>query len=835
MDQWMLDVRYALRGFAKSPGFAALVVLALALGIGANATIFTLINQILLQPLPVRDPERLVVIEAPGPYSGSTHSQSAALTPLSHAMFVGLRDRTEVFAGVLAHCRATVHLASGSETESVEGDLVSGSFFEVLGLQPAAGRLLTPDDDKDAGAHPVVVLGHGYWSRRFGAARDVVGRTVAVNGHPMTVVGVAPAGFHGIEVGAPTDVYVPLAMQPQVQPTWPLALGSWRMRWLTAVARLKDGLAVETAQAGANVAYRQLLEEDLATMTTRSESFRARFREKQVTLLPGGRGTSELRGQSQATLLVLMGMVVLVLLIACANVASLLLARATGRQKEIAVRQALGAGRARLVRQLLAESLLLALAGGALGLVVASYLGDLLVRALPYTGAALALSAAPDAAVLGFTFGLSLLTGLVFGLAPAFQSTRPDLAPTLKGEAGAVIGGSAPLRLRRGLVVAQVSLSLLLLVGAGLFSRSLSNLSRLDPGFAPQRVLAFSVDPSRGGHALERRASLLKRITEELLAEPGVVSAAAAEVALMTNSNSSSTIRVEGYESKEEEDMNPGFNGVGPGFFATLGIPLRAGRDFTDADVRGAPKVAVVNETFVRYFFKDADPIGRRFGLRRDGDRFDYTIVGVVPDGKSASLRETPGRFIYTPYAQSETLGGVTFYVRTTGDPAALGGRARQVVRAVDPTLPVTDLKTMQAQIGESLFVERMVAALSGAFGLLATLLAVLGLYGVMSYAVGRRTREIGVRVALGAQRGDVLGLVLRDVALLVAAGLAIGLPGGYALGRAVESQLFGLDARDPLTFGLAALVLGLAALAAGYLPASRAARLDPMAALRQD
>ena len=443
------------------------------------------------------------------------------------------------------------------------------------------------------------------------------------------------------------------------------------------------------------------------------------------------------------------------------------------------------------------------------------------------------LTAEPDLRVGLFALGLSLFTGLAFGLAPAFQSTRPALAPTLKSEGGAVIGGAVPFRFRKGLVVAQVALSLLLLIGAGLFARSLMNLRTLDPGFEAERLLAFSVDPSLNGHDLARRLALYKQIQDEIAVEPGVRSISLAREALMTNSEWSSNITVEGYEAKEDEDMNPGFNGVGPGFFSTLGMPLLAGREFDDGDVLERPKVAVVNERFARYFFGDQDPIGRRFGIGAGQVRLDITIVGLVRDGKSSSLREKPHRFVYLPYTQQANVGGMTFYVRSAGDPEALGGRLRKVVQRADVSLPVTGLKTMQVQIGESLFVERMVAALSAAFGFLATLLAAVGLYGVMSYAVSLRTREIGIRVALGAERRAVLLMVLKEVAALAALGVAIGLPSGYGLGRLVEAQLFGLTARDPLTFATATATLLLAALLAGYIPAARATRVDPMVALR--
>jgi predicted permease len=583
------------------------------------------------------------------------------------------------------------------------------------------------------------------------------------------------------------------------------------------------------------VLYSQLVREDLATVEgSRSERYRSAFLAKKLILHPGGRGASELRDESKKPLMVLMAMVGLVLLIACANVANLLLARASSRQREVAVRIALGASRARIVRQLLVECLVLAAAGGAAGLAVASWTGGLLVRALPFEAAPRVLSSEPDLRVALFALTLSAITALAFGLAPALQATRLDLAPTLKNEATSVMGGSAPFRFRKGLVVAQVALSLLLLIGAGLFTRSLMNLRQLDPGFQPEQLLTFRVDPSLNGYGVDRRIEVHERIRDELAAEPGVRSVSLADTPLMTDSNSSSTIKVDGYEAKEGENMNPNFNSVGPDFFRTLGLTLLSGRDFTDADVAGAQKVAVVNETFARYYYADKDPKGRRFGYGRDNDKKDIEIVGVVKDGKAANLREEKIRFVYVPYRQQpEIVGSMTFYVRTSLDPGALAPRMRAAVARVDAALPVTGLKTMQAQIGESLFAERLVAALSACFGLLATLLAALGLYGVMSYAVSLRTREIGIRVALGANRRTVLGMVLKEVAVLAAIGVAVGLPSGYGLGRLIEAQLFGLTARDPLTFVVATLTLVVTALLAGYLPAARATRVHPMVALR--
>ncbi len=571
------EIRFAFRTFGKSPGFTFVVVFTLALGIGANTAIFGLIDQLLVRPLPVRDPERLVVLDAPGPYSGSTQNNSDVLTPISHPMFEGLRDRSQVFEGVFVHYSTLVHVSDGETPERVSANLVSGTFFETLGVGPALGRVFTREDDLRPSGHPVVVLSHGFWERRFGSNPAAVSRAIVVNGHPMTVVGVAERGFHGVEVGDSIDLYVPVMMQAQILPTRQPAIGNFRSRWLTPMARLREGVSLDEARAEANVLYRQLLQEDLQSITSNSASFRERFAAKELVLLPGGRGISGLRYESETPLLVLMGMVGLVLLIACANVANLLLARASVRKREIALRVALGASRMRLVRQQLLESVLLALGGGALGTIFAIWTGDALLRSLPFENAPRVFEAEPDLRVALFTFLVSLATGLAFGAVPALSATRPEVAPTLKNEAGTLVSRSSG-RFRSGLVVAQVALSLLLLIGAGLFVKSLSNLGAIDPGFEPDRILSFAVNPALNGYELERRLDVIARIRDEASAVPGVRSVSLGEVALMTNSRSSSTVKVEGYESKEDEDMNPGLNGVGPEFFydPRHPAPLRA-------------------------------------------------------------------------------------------------------------------------------------------------------------------------------------------------------------------------------------------------------------------
>jgi len=826
MDALLKDLRFAMRTLGKSPGFSAEVVLTLALGIGANTAIFTLLDQVLLRLLPVERPEELVLLDGPGANMGARFGEQT----FSYPMYRDFRDKKEVFSGVIARFGVPLSLEHKGQTERARGELVSGNFFEVLGVKAAVGRTLVASDDVIPGGHPVVVLGHGFWQRRFGADPRVVGETIKVNSHAFTVLGVAAAGFNGIEVGASPDLYLPIAMKAHATPTWN-ELENRRSVWLNLMARLKPGMSRERAAAGLQVLYRQINEQELLEMPQAPARFRERFLEKRLEVLPGFRGLSSLRQQFTLPLLVLTGMVGLVLIIACANVANLLLARAASREREIAIRLALGASRGRIVSQLLVESLLLAVLGGGAGLLLSSWVGEALLRALPFEEAGRVLTGAPDSRVLLFTLGVSLQTGVVFGLVPAWQATRPRLSGVLKEESASVVGGH--VRFRKGLVVAQVALSLLLLVGAGLFARSLYNLRSLDPGFDAERLLTLSVQPDLNGYTPEATRQLFRRLQERFAAVPGVAGVSMAANPLMSDARMGMTVQVDGYDRKEGEDTNLSANWVGPRYFATMAIPVLQGREFDERDLVGAPKVALINETTARYFFGSESPLGRRFGIGDESRELE--IVGVVKDGKSNSLRDTPQRFFYLPVLQDEQPSQVTFYVRAGGSPAALAAPLRTAVRELDAALPVFAVRTMEAQVDESLFFERMTAALSAAFGLLATLLAAVGLYGVMSYTVVRRTREIGIRMALGAGRSSVLRLVLREVAVLAVLGVALGLPSALGLSRFVESQLYGLSPTDPVTLGLAAVVLLSVALLAGYLPASRATRVDPMTALRYE
>jgi predicted permease len=832
MDQLRQDIRFAFRSLRRAPAFSAIIVLTLGLGIGANTAIFSLMDQVLLRMLPVKDPQRLLLFNGPGPFSGRTMNEMTFSVPMFRGLEAGSHD---VLEGAFARYDTTATMAVGRQSERVFTELVSGNYFRLLGVNAVLGRTLGPEDDRTPAGHPVVVLSHGFWQRRFGGNPGVLNQDIRINGHPMTIVGVAAPRFVGVDMSSSADLFVPLMMKAQMTPTWN-DLDSWRSRWITVMGRLKAGVTHEQAAAAMNVLYRQLLQEDFKTIQRMPPgTFRERFLAKNLIVLPGHKGRSNLRQQFSTPLIVLMGMVGLVLLIACANVANLLLARAAAQQKEVAIRLALGAGRWRVVRQRLTESFVLAFGGALVGVLFAWWTTSVLIDTLPFQRAVLTLSADPDPRVVLFAIAVSTVTALLFGLAPAFQATRPALTSALKEHVGSIAGGGRQARFRKGLVVVQVALSVLLLAGAGLFARSLYNLRTLNPGFITDNLLQFSVDPALSGYDRGRSIALFTQMQDQLALLPGATSVGAAVVPAMTESMWSSTVRVQGYEGKEGEDLNPAINAVAPGYFTTMGMPLVLGRDFRAADVEGAPQVAIINETMAKYFWGKENPIGKRFGWGRDDGTFPIEVVGVVRDSKFATLRDEVPRFVYTPWSQQESLDTMTFYVRMRGEAAGMPTTVRQVVQRLDPNLPIFDMKTMEAQVDESLFLERLVASLSLLFGGLATVLAAVGLYGVMSYTVSRRTREIGIRMALGAARSSVLWMVLREVAIMAAAGIVIGLPVAIGLSRFVQSQLYGLSPTDPATLAFATVVLGSVAMLAGYVPARRATRVDPMLALRYE
>lgn len=845
------DAQFALRAFGKSPVFTTVALLSLALGIGANTAIFSLLDQVLLRLMPVRNPQELVLLHMEGFHYGDNWGMNS----VSYPMYEDLSAHNSVFSGMFCRFEWMFSVGFNGSTERTRGEFVSGTYFPVLGVQAAAGRTLTPNDNRIPDGHPVAVLAYGYWQSRFASDPAIVGKTIAVNGHNFTVVGVAQKGFDGVDPGNTTQIFVPVMMRPALMPQMneELDFHNRRTRWVQVFGRLKPGISRVQAQASLQPFFHSMLEMEVkqAAFNNASGAVRARFLQNVIQALPGGQGNSYSRELLKTPLWVLMALTGGVLLIACANVAGLLIARGASRQKEIAIRLAIGAGRFRIVRQLLVESLLLSLGGGLLGLLLAFWTDRALLAFLPsgIDEYSMKLSTAPDLTILGFATAVALLTGLIFGLVPALQATKPDVAPTLKDTVGGVVGGGTHVRVRKALVAAQVMLSLLLLIGAGLFIRSLRNLRDLGPGFNTGKLVAFEIDPTLNGYSAERAKIFYRQLSADLSALPGVRSVGLAMIRILEENESDSWLTIEGYQAKPTETPDAFMNWIGPGYFETLGVPLLAGRNFTENDtqmvrhddrpesVDMVPRVAIVNEKFAKRFFGSVEKsIGRHVGYGIDpGTKTDMEIVGVVKDIKYTNLRDEIPPQAFLPYLALDRAGGMTVYARTTMDPNQFISAVRSRVRAMDSNLPVYGMRTMDQQISNSLLVERLIASLSAVFGFLATLLAVIGLYGVMAYTVARRTREIGIRMALGAFQRDVIWMVMREVLVLLAIGLAAGLAGAWVLAKFVQAQLYGVSSHDPLTVALAALGLALVACAAGFIPASRASRIDAMSALRYE
>ncbi|MBI2680343.1 MAG: ABC transporter permease [Candidatus Solibacter usitatus] len=837
------ELRYAVRMLRKSPVFTAIAVLSLAVGMGANTAIFSLVDQILLRLLPVKEPEQLVLLSMKGAHYGSNWGGNA----LSYPMYSDFRDNNQVFSGMFCRFPTAASLTFGGQTERVAAELVSGTYFQVLGVGASLGRTFTPAEDKVPVGHPLAVLSYSYWKTRFAGDPAIVGKTVVINGNNMTVIGVAQEGFDGVELGYTTKIFVPVMMKKQITPLWD-GMENRRWRWVNAFARLKPGVTMTQAQASLQPFFHGMLEMEVkeAAFRNASPEARQRFLQNVIEVLPGSQGRSYQRRTLKTPLWVLMAVTGGVLLIACANVAGLLIARAASRQREVAIRLALGAGRFRIIRQLLFESLLLAGMGGVLGLALATWTNRLLLAMMPPETSSLNLSTTPDWRVLLFTGAVCCATGILFGLVPALQGTRPNLAPTLKDQAGAVVGGNAPVRMRKALVTAQVTLSLLLLIGAGLFIRSLQNLRELGPGFRPDHLLAFNIDPSLNGYDNERSKAFYLRLTDTVAAIPGIQATGLASMRILEDNEWDSGVTVEGYAAKPNEGPQPYMNSIGPGYFATLGVPILSGRDFTLRDTEQikhgpdkddfTPRVVIINEKFAKRFFAGVDPIGRHVGFGSDpGTKTDMEVVGVIKDIKYTNVRDDVPVQMFIPYMANRFVGGMTVYLRTSLDPTQAFSAVRSQVRQLDPNLPIYAMRTMDEQISNSLLIERLIAGLSTIFGCLATVLATIGLYGVMAYTVERRTREIGIRMALGAVHGDVIWLVMREVLALVAIGVVAGLAATFALTKYVQSQLFGITRTDPITMVLATLGLAAVACLAGYIPALRASRSDPMQALRYE
>ena len=833
MPPLLQDLQYALRGFRRAPVFTAIAVLSLALGIGANTAIFSLVDQLILRLLPIRDPQRLVILAGRGRHYGGNNGLNA----LSYPMYQDLRDRNQVFDGMMCRYRLYATIGTGSQTEYLGSELVSGNYFPLLGVGAAAGRVFTAGDDLHAGQHPYAVLSYAYWKTRFAGSPGIIGQTLRINNYPITVVGVAQPGFEGMEPGLPVQIFIPMSMAADVRPGFQ---NMWerRQRWVNVYGRLKPGETVTQAQAGLQPLFHQIINGEVVQPPFRNASDfdRQEFLKMWLNVMPGSQGNTNLRRLYEKPLLVLMAVVGLVLLIACANLASLLTARAAARQREIAIRLAMGSSRARMIRQLLTESLLLAAAGGAAGIALAMLMVQGLLAFLPSRVSGYAISASPDARILGFTFALALLTGIIFGLVPALQSTRPDIAPTLKDQAGNVMGGAAQVTFRKLLVAAQVALSLLLLIAAGIFIRSLGNLKSLNPGFQTGNLIQFSVSPGSVGYDAPRSRAFYQNLGQRLNGIPGVHSAGFSFMAVLSGNEWDNSITIDSYHKKATEDVDPHFNAVSAGYFATLGIHVLAGRDFTARDEFNAPKVAIVNASFAKRYFGESVAVGHRIGLGSDpGTPTNIEIVGVVNDTRYESLRDDIPAEVYLCSAQQPGANSVIAYVRTERSPDSAMHSVRGVMREIDSALPVVGMKTLEQQLEESLVTERMIATLSSVFGALATVLSIIGLYGVMAYMVERRSREIGIRMALGAQAGNVVWLVMKEVLLLVVCGVGVGLPAAWFLTQLVRAQLYGVEPNDPASMAISTALLAGVALLAGYLPARRAAGYDPVRVLRYE
>lgn len=866
MHTLLQDLRYGFRMLLKHKGLTTVALLSLALGIGANTALFSIVDAMLLKMLPVKEPDRLVLFKTVAPqefsvgsYNGSSNKdeQSGLVnrTSFAYQSYQRLREQQGPMSDIFAYGGVGLNVTADGQADVASGQAVTGNYFAALGVPPVIGRMLTDEDDK-AGAAPVAVLSHRYWQKRFSGDAGVVGKQINLNNVPFTVVGVSAKGFEGaMGVGTSMDVSIPLALEPQLYAdkdrSYLSGAGVW---WLRVMGRLKPGVTREQSQAQLENAFLQSVLEHRAA---RQAAAKARggnvigdLDPKQYPRLiadPGGQGEMYRRRYYAPSLYLLLGVVGLVLLIACANVANLLLSRSAGRQKEIGLRLALGASRWRLIRQLLTESVLLSVLGGLFGIIFAIWIKDGLIAVSDWGGRGMnSLEPSLDWRVLGFTIGLSLLTGIVFGLAPAWRTTRVDLTPSLKDSGR---GSSAVHRslLSRGLVVVQVALSLLLLVGAGLFVRTLLNLQRVDPGFNTQNLLLFDVEPALIGYKDDKLRQIYAQIGERLESVPGVQGVTFSRMPLLSQASSSSSVFLrEALNATPDSEgrLTPSGEGyrhvVRENFLQAMGIPLLAGRTFGPQDDTKSPKVVVVNQTFANKYFPNENAVGKRFTYdTKKPDEIE--IVGVCKDAKYTSQRDEIPPTVYSSYRQERPQASATFEVRTAGDPAATIASVRSVVREIEPNLPVTNVKSQVEQADETLRMERLFAKLLTLFALLAQQLAAIGLFGVLAYAVSQRTHEIGIRMALGANRASVLKMIVKQGMTLVVLGVILGLVGAYVLTKYLESwislskMLFGVKASDPLTYALIAGLLTAVALIACYIPARRATKVDPLVALRYE
>jgi predicted permease len=824
------DVRYGLRMLARSPGFTAVVILTLALGIGANTAIFSVVNAVLLKSLPVQKPEELVVVKYSDPQSGRLNED------FSYPMYQAIRDKNTFFAGVLARSGLDLNVGYGGQSEQLYGELVSGNYYTTLGVQPWLGRLFTDDDDRIPGGHPVAVLSYGYWQRRFGSDPSVIGKQIILNARPITVVGVTPPGFYGTELARDPGVRVPMMMATIFRPVPANRLQNPRHRWMTIMARLGPEIPRSMAQVAIDVLYRQTLEAELAHSSPNlTEHDRKRALGAKIELVSGEQGFAHLRGEMERPLLLLFIVTGIVLVVACANLANLLLARTEKRKQEIAVRLAMGAGKARLTRQWLTESLMLSAMGGFAGILLAAWAKRVLLGFLPASYAA-NLEVPMDLRVLGFTLAASFVTGLLFGLAPGLQLARSSLSGVLRDDTPSVASGARLFSLRSGLVFLQVALSLPLLIAAGLFLRSLENLHGINAGFVKENVFLAQLNPSLNGYSQERIKGLYEDLLARVRSLPGVRAASFASDSPLSGGWDSNSVRVEGYQPRPDEELSVNNSVISTNYFTSLGIPVIAGRDFSDQDDAAHPLVAIINETMARYFFGATNPIGKKMATSDDPKTpLNIEIVGLVKDAKYVNLKEGPRWHFYTAMAQQPRLFDMTLHARTAGDPGKLTELVRMQVENLDVNLPLYGTTTLEIQTEESLSEERIVTWLSSAFGLLATLLASVGLYGVVAFAVARRTREIGIRLALGAQRRSIFGTVLQHMFIVVGAGIAVGVAAAIAGSRLLGTMLFEVKSTDLWSYVEACVLLLCVAGMAAYIPARRATLVDPNEALRYE
>jgi len=840
MQSFLQDVRYAVRQLRKSLGFTLTVILTLALGIGANAAVFTLFDQVLLRMLPVQKPQQLVRFTWTGGYSGGANVFGGGMGDyFSYPMYTGLRDKNEVFSGIAAIDRTNVGVNWNNQAEDEDVELVSGNYFQVLGLQPALGRLLTPQDDTAKGANPQLVLTYAYWKSRFSGSPAIIGQSVRINGQPFTIVGVAPEAFQTAIGGYKPGLFIPMSMSEvalrSLAPRDPL--NNHQFIWLTLIARLKPGITITQAEAGLAPLWHSLRAQDLTLYKERTARFSKHFLDDSHLLVKDdSRGFSPSRDDLKTPLIILMSMAGLLVAMCAINVATLLLLRAAARAREMSMRYALGANRPRIISQLFVEGGILGLAGALAGLAFAPLVASALVRLMtqadpgsePY-------SAVIDSRVLLFTLGISVVVSLLFSLAPVLHFIRPNLVETLRQSAGTASKGSQSFR--KIAVGVQIALSVLLLGAAGLFVHTLDNLRHQAVGFDTTHLATFSLDPTNSGYGEDRTPQIVNNAIDSLSRIPGVRSVAATTDPELTGDNEMHGYTVEGHTFAEDEDHTFESPDITPGYFATIRQPILVGREFTPADTKGAAKVAVVNLTFAKRFYGiPQNAIGHLIAQdATKGQKPDTQIVGVVGNIRHTDLRTELGAAVYRPYAQKDHPGGVQFYVQTTQSPETAEAAIRKVVHDFDPTLVVNGLRTMEAQTELASFGERALAILAVGFSILALILAAVGLYGVLAYSTEQRTREIGVRLALGAPRTSIVVTVLREMALIAAIATGVALPSVVALAHFFRSQLYGVSVFDPLTLAASTALIILTVLLAAALPARRAAGVEPMQALRTE